>query len=351
MKSTEEIERDILGKINELISTVPVDSASIDAAYRSKFGDEEQNFIKKNPSFTMMTLANALHYSGVEEKARKFVGGAVLGAMGFKFGEELSTENIDKYYKDQINSTYEVDAKTYDKTTSNLHWSYKDWNYNPFEIGTLRSLAQADLSSNNLLFSNMFRFSIMSQPKAFEMITDNKTFDEYLQAKGVSVLTNELRYFRNKNNKFDISKIFEMVQRLFCQNLTIPGVNLEINIDYVYGVPRHVITGRRFDPIQITFFNDSQGILRRFFFLWMMLIEQNDLNGYRFFPNEIKTRLRIEHFEAFVKGSGYSIIIDGAFPSSISDVQLDHAMGDLSKFTVTFDYNQYYYDVYHKSNY
>jgi len=139
------------------------------------------------------------------------------------------------------------------------------------------------------------------------------------------------------------SSAMHLVQGVYCKGVSVPSINLETEKQRINSRIRTVAMMKSYDTLNVDFFHDRDGALRRFMYWWMFAIDQNDSNPYRLFPNEYKSTMRIVIYNDYQQPA-VEIIFEGCFPSVLGDLPLAHASeNEFASFQTTFDYDRYVY--------
>lgn len=97
---------------------------------------------------------------------------------------------------------------------------------------------------------------------------------------------------------------------------------------------------REYEPITITFMNDSESTHRRFFENWHAGILNEQTGNFRYL-DEYSTNLQIIEFNR-QGNTAHEFELHQAFPVSIGEMSLGYANNDeVETFTVTFAYTKY----------
>ncbi len=130
------------------------------------------------------------------------------------------------------------------------------------------------------------------------------------------------------------------VANLFCDSVTLPGVNISTNPSRIFGEARELPYEKIFDPVTFTFYVDSDMSIRHAFDRWMALIidpVNRTVGYYKDYTRDIAI-----YVKTVENSSPYKIMLYEAYPKNISSVTLDTNGREVMKMTVTMQYKYWY---------
>jgi hypothetical protein len=102
---------------------------------------------------------------------------------------------------------------------------------------------------------------------------------------------------------------------------------------------REVPYDKLHDPVNMSFYVDTDLKVKRFFDLWMNSIQDPQTKKYSYYDNYI-TDIQI-HVEDLNDKSRYMITMYECYPKSVGSIQLDYASKDVMKLQVTMNYRYF----------
>jgi hypothetical protein len=143
--------------------------------------------------------------------------------------------------------------------------------------------------------------------------------------------------------------------RFFCQNIVMPGINLELMPYRPTGVgyPEFMPMNATPDQMNAVFMMDSNHKVLSFFHNWINSVvnisggagadasglEQREIN----YKSDYSTRMTIRHFSTYSQTQYYEGIYDGVFPTQVSSINLSWAEEGMATLPVNFAYNRIQY--------
>lgn len=202
--------------------------------------------------------------------------------------------------------------------------------FEPLELARFSVLVPVDLARFGLTRAHHFSFHIDVPPS---VLKPGSTNFEYLMKRHMD----ELRW------KVLQDSAIHLVSGVYCKGVSVPSITVETEKQRVNSRIRTIGMQKTYDTLNVDFFHDRDGALRRFIYWWMFAIEQNDSHPYRLFPNEYKSTMRVRIYNDYQQPA-VEIIFEGAFPSTLGDLPLAHASeNEFASFQVTIDYDRYVY--------
>ena len=124
---------------------------------------------------------------------------------------------------------------------------------------------------------------------------------------------------------------------LFCESVSLPGINIATTPHRVYGETREMAYERGFDPVNMTFYVDSNLQVKQFFDAWMGNIVDPFTRQMNYYKNYVKD-IKISVYTVDETVAPYELTLYEAYPKTIGTVQLDNNSKDIMKLPVTFAY-------------
>jgi hypothetical protein len=142
--------------------------------------------------------------------------------------------------------------------------------------------------------------------------------------------------------------------RFFCQTATVPGINVSV-ADYFpngFGSRQSIPVSVNPGQFNAVFMLDSDHMILRFFHQWMQSVVNYDFSrgGYSEvsgqlpyevgYKRDISTTISIKHYSTDSQDSYYEYVLDGAFPTEVSGVDMSWSDNDsYATVTVNFSYS------------
>jgi hypothetical protein len=126
---------------------------------------------------------------------------------------------------------------------------------------------------------------------------------------------------------------------LFCEQATLPGVNYTTTQSRTFGEFREMPYERIFDPLQLSFYCDSDMWIKGFFDEWMANIQNSKTREFSYYD---KYTVPITITTVNNEGRNtYGIKLFECYPKTITAVQLDYGAKDVMKLSVSMQYRYY----------
>lgn len=128
--------------------------------------------------------------------------------------------------------------------------------------------------------------------------------------------------------------------RLYCDSVTLPGINLATANIRTTGDQREMVYERTFEPITFTFYMDVNYEIRSIFEKWMNLVVNPNSSYIGYFRDYVKditiTPLNMdENFE----NPPYQLKLYEAYPKTMSAINLGYGNNEVMKLTITVSYS------------
>lgn len=125
---------------------------------------------------------------------------------------------------------------------------------------------------------------------------------------------------------------------LYCQNVSLPGMNFASNPVTTYGEQREVIYNRQFEPLSMEFLGDNPMNIKKFFDSWQQLIIDPVTRLVSYYQDYIGT-IEISQIDVSdEERPTYKVRLFEAFPKTVSPVNYTSASKDVTKVQVSFEY-------------
>lgn len=123
---------------------------------------------------------------------------------------------------------------------------------------------------------------------------------------------------------------------MFCENAQLPGSNILTTPSRVFGEIREMPYERAYDPINLSFYVDSDFKVKEYFDKWLEEIFDPVTRSGNYYEKYAKN---IEIWVHNVEDNRtYAVVLKEAYPKSVSAVSLDYGSKDIMKLQVTMQY-------------
>jgi hypothetical protein len=123
---------------------------------------------------------------------------------------------------------------------------------------------------------------------------------------------------------------------LFCDQITLPGINYSTVQNRTFGEFREVPYEKLYDPCNLSFYVDTDMKVKSFFDNWVNAISDPVTRTYNYYNNYV-TDITIQVQDLNEK-TKYQITLVECYPKSINNIQLDYASKDVMKLQVQMQY-------------
>src|ERR1035437_1591680 len=123
---------------------------------------------------------------------------------------------------------------------------------------------------------------------------------------------------------------------LFCNSVTLPGINLDTTTHHSYGTPREMPTGLTLPQVTMTFYVDTQMNIKMIFEDWMQQVMhpmRGSLGYYKDYAQKVNILV-----EDLRNQRQYEVILHEAYPKSMGDIELGYDQGGLMTLHITWQY-------------
>lgn len=135
---------------------------------------------------------------------------------------------------------------------------------------------------------------------------------------------------------------------LFCEQATLPAMNIVTSPIRTWGEVREMPYDRMFDPVTLTFYVDTDMKVKLFFDKWISSIQGYSSRQFNFYENYI-VDLEVEVFDSG-ENSKYKVTLVEAYPKTLNAVEMNYNGKDIMRVQVTMAY-RYWYTQQMTSNY
>lgn len=126
--------------------------------------------------------------------------------------------------------------------------------------------------------------------------------------------------------------------RLYCQSVSMPGLNYVSNPVLTYGEQREVIYNRQYDPISLEFVLDGRMDIKRYFDSWQQLMIDPVSRMVNYYENYIGT-IDISQLDGTdAENEIYSVKLHECYPKIVSPIQYSAGAKDFTKLQVQIEY-------------
>ena len=123
---------------------------------------------------------------------------------------------------------------------------------------------------------------------------------------------------------------------MYCDQIQLPGYNMNTTASNTYGETREMPYGRLFDPISVSFYVDNEMEVKKYFDDWLFRI-QSPLDRTFSYYNSYTADLQID-IEDLENKTKYSVVLYECYPKTMGAIQMDYASKDIMKLPVTLLY-------------
>lgn len=126
---------------------------------------------------------------------------------------------------------------------------------------------------------------------------------------------------------------------LFCDQTTLPGVNLSTTQSRTFGEYRELPYEKTYDPITLNFFVDKDMIVKKLFDDWVGSIQDPVLKTFSYYKDyTVEIDIDVQDLE---NNTRYKVKLEEAYPKTINAITLDYGSRDVMKLGVQFQYRSY----------
>lgn len=124
---------------------------------------------------------------------------------------------------------------------------------------------------------------------------------------------------------------------LFCDQAQIPGLSFSTSQVRSYGEYKEVPYEKLFEQVNLSFYVDSDMIVRKLFDSWVGLIQNPTTREFNYPKYYISNKIEIIVNDVN-SDDRYKVTLHRAYPKAVSAIQLDYAAKDVMKLQVTLSY-------------
>ena len=135
---------------------------------------------------------------------------------------------------------------------------------------------------------------------------------------------------------FDIPKL-----QLYCEQVNLPGLNVNTFGTRTYGETREAPYEFNYEPINLTFYSDTEMNIKYFFDAWIKSIQKGNSRTYNYY-NDYTCPMKII-VQNIDDEEIYKVTLHEVFPKITMPILLDYGSKDVMKVSVTLEYK--YWDV------
>lgn len=123
---------------------------------------------------------------------------------------------------------------------------------------------------------------------------------------------------------------------LFCDQTQLPGINISTSPNRTFGEVREAPYEKLYDPVNFSFYVDSNLEIKYFFDQWMSGIQSTSNRTWAYY-DDYTTDISITVYNEEEK-EVYEVRLYEAFPKTLSSIQMDYAGKDVMKAQVVMSY-------------
>ena len=134
------------------------------------------------------------------------------------------------------------------------------------------------------------------------------------------------------------SRIDSTKLRLYCESVSLPGMNLLTNPVTTYGEQREVVYNRSYEPVNLEFMLDQGMDIKRFFDDWQQQIIHPQSRMVNYYQNYIGS---IEIYQLGgdkMESSKYCVRLHEAYPKSVAPISYNYDSKGVTKLSVSIEY-------------
>lgn len=123
---------------------------------------------------------------------------------------------------------------------------------------------------------------------------------------------------------------------MYCDQIQLPGYNMNTAATNTYGETREMPYGRLFDPISVSFYVDNNMEVKKYFDDWLFKIQNPMDRTFSYYNSYISDlQINIEDLENKIR---YSVMLYECYPKTIGAIQMDYASKEIMKLPITLLY-------------
>jgi len=126
---------------------------------------------------------------------------------------------------------------------------------------------------------------------------------------------------------------------LFCDSAQLPGINLSTTQSRIFGEFREMPYERLFDPVSLSFYVDSEMLVKVLLDDWINSIQDTYTRDFNYYK-DYTTSMVINVYDV-ANNLSYACVLDEAYPKVMSSVSLDYASREMMKLPITIQYRNW----------
>ena len=131
---------------------------------------------------------------------------------------------------------------------------------------------------------------------------------------------------------------------LFCEQAQLPGVSFITSQIRSFGEFKEVPYEKLYEPISLSFYVDSDLIVKRLFDKWVNMIQDTNTRNYSYPKAYITDKITI-YVHDVENNQKYSCVLHECYPKAVSPVQLDYNAKDVMRLQVQLSYKYFTTDT------
>jgi len=131
---------------------------------------------------------------------------------------------------------------------------------------------------------------------------------------------------------------------LFCEQAQLPGVSYSTSQVRSFGEFKEVPYEKLYEPISLTFYMDSDLIVKRLFDTWINAIQSTESRTYSYPKRYVTDKITIFVHDV-ENNKKYQCSLHQCFPKAVSPIQLDYNAKDVMRLQVQFSYKYFKTDI------
>lgn len=124
---------------------------------------------------------------------------------------------------------------------------------------------------------------------------------------------------------------------LMCDQLQLPGLNINTTQIRTYGEIREMPYEFNYDPIQLSFYVDTEMIIKSIFDAWIKSVQNDIMRNFNYYNSYICPQMKIIVEDVNDYGR-YEVTLHDVYPKNIAPIQMGNSSTDVMKLSVTLVY-------------
>lgn len=126
---------------------------------------------------------------------------------------------------------------------------------------------------------------------------------------------------------------------LYCDTASLPGISLTTTQSRTYGEFREIPYEKAFEPLNLTFYVDSNMTVKYMFDAWLSHIINPSTKIVSYYKSYV---VPIDiYVEDIMNNTKYHCRMNEAYPKTVGSITLDYSSRDIMKLSVTFAYRNF----------